>query len=144
VSHEKAEGRPIDVTCGLIEGSGRLLVAQRPPGKALAGKWEFPGGKVEPGEVPAACLARELREELGVEVRVGEPLPPCLHRYGDRTIRLLPFRCEIVAGALRAHEHTAVRWCTLEEIAALELAAADVPVLAHYRAVVASIPSRAP
>lgn len=127
---------PIDVTCGLIERDGRLLVAQRPPGKALAGKWEFPGGKVEPGEAPADCLARELREELGVEVRVGAALPASVHRYspGVRAIRLLPFRCAIAAGEPHAHEHSALRWCTVDEIAALDLATADLPVLASYRA----------
>jgi len=126
---------PIDVTCGLIERDGRLLVAQRAPGKALAGKWEFPGGKVEPGEAPTACLARELREELGVEVRVVAALPASEHRYSPsvRAIRLLPFRCEIVAGEPHAHEHSALRWCTRDEVAGLDLAAADIPVLESYR-----------
>lgn len=125
---------PIDVTCGLIERDGRLLVAQRPPGKALAGKWEFPGGKLEPGEAPAACLARELREELGVDVRVGASLPATVHRYSlsVRAIRLLPFRCAIVAGEPHPHEHSALRWCTVDEIATLDLATADLPVLASY------------
>lgn len=124
---------PIDVTCGLIERAGRLLVAQRPPGKALAGQWEFPGGKVEPGEAPVACLVRELREELGVEVRVGAALPASVHHYGARAIRLLPFRCELVAGEPHAHEHSALRWCTIEEVAGMDLAAADIPVLESYR-----------
>lgn len=129
-----ASSAAVDVTCGLIERDGRVLVAQRPPGKALAGKWEFPGGKVEPGEAADACLARELREELGVDVRVGEALPPTLHRYAAGAIRLLPFRCALVAGEPHPHEHSALRWCTPEEIAALDLAAADLPVLADYRA----------
>lgn len=123
----------VDVTCGLIERDGRLLVAQRPPGKALAGKWEFPGGKVEPGESPEACLARELFEELGVQVEVGVALAPAAHAYGTRVIRLLPFICRIRAGEPVAHEHSALRWCTIDEIAALDLAAADIPVLADYR-----------
>jgi len=126
---------PIDVTCGLIECDGRLLVAQRPAGKALAGKWEFPGGKVETGEAPEACLARELREELGIDVRVGAALPATVHRYSPtvRAIRLLPFRCEISAGVPHPHEHSALRWCTIEEIEGLDLATADLPVLAEYR-----------
>jgi len=126
------------VTCGLIERDGRVLVAQRPPGKALAGKWEFPGGKVEPGEAPAACLVRELREELGVDVSIGAALPATVHRYSPtvRAIRLLPFRCEIVAGEPHAREHSALRWCTLAEVAALDLATADVPVLEEFRRLV--------
>lgn len=130
-----AEGKaPLDVTCGLIERDGRVLLAQRPAGKALAGKWEFPGGKVEPGESPESCLARELHEELGITVRVGEALPPCLHDYGQRPIRLLGYRCVIVAGEPHAHEHSALCWCTADEIERLDLAAADLPVLRHYRA----------
>ena len=124
----------LDVTCGLIERDGRVLVAQRPPGKALAGKWEFPGGKIEPGEAAEACLARELREELGIEVEVGEALAPATHAYGFRVIRLLPFLCRLRAGVPCAHEHSALRWCTPDEIATLDLSPADLPVLAEYRA----------
>lgn len=135
----------IDVTCGLLERDGRVLVAQRAPGRALAGKWEFPGGKVEPGEAPAACLARELREELGIEVEVGAALPPCVHHYGGpRAIRLIPFVCRVVGGEPHPHEHSAIRWCTPDEIAALDLAAADLPVLAHYRAVRSHASARKP
>ena len=129
-----SDAPPIDVTCGLIERDGRVLVAQRPPGKALAGKWEFPGGKLEPGESPAACLARELRAELGVSVDVRAALPASVHHYGERAIRLLPFLCRVREGEPHPHEHSAIRWCTPEEIAGLDLAAADLPILAHYRA----------
>jgi 8-oxo-dGTP diphosphatase len=122
----------IDVACALIERDGRVLVAQRPPGKAHALKWEFPGGKLEPGEDAAAALAREIREELGVEIEVGEALPASAHDYGAFAIRLIPFRCTLRAGEPHPHEHAAVRWCLPEEIGTLDLAAADVPVLRSY------------
>jgi 8-oxo-dGTP diphosphatase len=120
------------VTCALLERDGRLLVAQRPPGKKLALKWEFPGGKIEPGESAAAALARELREELGIEVDVGRELTPVVYDYGSVLIELRSFLCRLRAGEPHPHEHIAVRWCLPAEIGALDLADADRPVLAHF------------
>jgi 8-oxo-dGTP diphosphatase len=122
----------VRVTCALLERDGRLLVAQRPAHKSLGLKWEFPGGKIESGETGAACLARELREELGVDVDIGRAFPPITHDYGDVLIELHAFICQLRSGEPQPHEHIAVRWCTTDEIAALDLAAADVPVLAEY------------
>jgi len=126
------ERTPIAVACALLERDGRLLVAQRPPGRKLALKWEFPGGKIEPGETGAVALVRELREELGIDVDVGRELPPVTHDYGSALIRLRSFLCALPEGEPHPHEHVAVCWCTPEEVAALDLAAADVPVLAQY------------
>lgn len=125
---------PIAVTCALLERDGRLLVAQRPPGKKHALKWEFPGGKIEPGETGPEALARELREELGVDVDVGRELPPVTYDYGSALILLRSFLCRLRERKEEPHphEHVAVRWCTPDEAATLDLAAADVPVLAHY------------
>lgn len=130
---------PVAVTCALLEREGRLLVAQRPAGKKLALKWEFPGGKIEPGEDAAAALARELREELAIEVDVGHELPAVTHDYGDALIRLRGFLCRLRSGEPHPHEHIAIRWCAPYEVAALDLAEADRPVLIHYlQAIVAS------
>lgn len=96
------------------------------------GKWEFPGGKIAPGESPAACLRREIREELGIEVELGRELPPATHHYPARTVTLFPFVCTIVAGEPRLHEHAAVVWLLPAELAALDWAEADLPVLAAY------------
>jgi len=123
---------PVAVTCALLAREGRLLVAQRPPDKQLALKWEFPGGKIEAGESGPAALARELREELGIDVEVGRELPPVTHDYGTARILLRSFLCRLRAGEPHPLEHIAVRWCTPDEIGTLDLAAADVPVLAHY------------
>lgn len=124
--------RPIPVVCAVIEdGSGRVLVAQRPAHKHLGLKWEFAGGKVEPGESPEAALVREIREELGCEIVVGRALPRFLHDYGSVVIEMFPFVCAIAAGsgAPHPHEHVGVRWVTREELRKLDLAPADWPVV---------------
>ncbi len=120
----------MDVVCGVIGNElGQFLACLRPAGKHLGGLWEFPGGKIDPGESPESALVRELREELTVEVEVGVALTPVIWIYENRTIRLLPFRCEIVSGELQAIEHEELRWCPPENFDDLVWAAADVPIL---------------
>lgn len=89
------------VTAAIIVEEGRVLITRRPPGGRHPGAWEFPGGKVEPGETPEACLARELAEELGIAVEVGEKLAVVNHAYTDLAIELLVFDCRIVRGRPR-------------------------------------------
>ena len=123
---------PLPVVCAVIEdGSGRVLVAQRPAHKHLALKWEFPGGKVEPGESPEAALHRELREELGCEVAALRALPRSTHDYGSVVIEMIPFVCRLASdsAAPLAHEHVALRWVAKRELLSLDLAPADVPVV---------------
>ena len=123
----------IEVAAGLIlDEGGRLLACRRPEGKHLGGKWEFPGGKVEDGESPAAALVRELKEELGVTVDIGQALTPVVWDYGRGPIRLHPFVCRIVAGELHPHEHEEIRWCEKDDLGELDWAAADVPVLEEW------------
>jgi 8-oxo-dGTP diphosphatase len=120
----------IDVVCGVIQNpEGAFLACLRPHGSHLAGLWEFPGGKVEVGETPAAALLRELREELAVDVEVGLPLAPVVWHYDEKSIRLLPFRCRIMAGTLRAVEHERFLWCLPENFDDLPWAPADLPIL---------------
>ncbi len=125
---------PVPVVCAVIERSGRVLLAQRPPHKLLPLKWEFAGGKVEPGEDPAAAIVREIREELGVEVRVTQALPSFVHDYGRVVIEMIPFVCALAdpAAEPHAHEHIALAWVRPEEFSAYDLAAADWPVIAAY------------
>ena len=124
----------IEVVCGIIEdGEGRFLACRRPKGKHLGGLWEFPGGKVDPGESLPNALVRELREELAIDVSVGEALDPVDWDYGSTSIRLHPFLCRIVGGELQPHEHDAVSWCAPDDLDSLEWAPADVPILASLR-----------
>lgn len=120
----------MNVVCGVIENaSGQFLACLRPTGKHLGGLWEFPGGKVDPGESPETALVRELLEELAVVVEVGIPLSPVIWNYGNRTIRLLPFRCRIIGGELQALEHEKLLWCLPQDFDDLIWAAADLPIL---------------
>lgn len=112
-----------------------MLAAQRPPGKAQALLWEFPGGKLEPGEAAEAALVREIREELQVEIVLGARLADSVHNYGAFAITLVPFVATLVAGhEPHAAEHAALRWCTRAELQELEWAPADVPIVAEYLA----------
>lgn len=120
----------IDVVCGVIQdGEGRYLACLRPEGKHLAGQWEFPGGKIEPGESPQDALIRELYEELGIQVAIGTALRPVVCTYDRGTIRLLPFLCDITGGTLHAHEHAALQWCAPGDFSQLIWAEADLPIL---------------
>lgn len=120
----------VNVVCGVIRNpKGEYLACQRPDGKHLGGLWEFPGGKVEPGETAAVALVRELWEELAVEVETGEALTPVIWSYDDRSVRLMPFYCNILRGQPRALEHAALHWCRPEEFHLLRWAEADKPIL---------------
>lgn len=120
----------------MIEHAGLILLAQRPPNKLLPLKWEFAGGKVEPGEAPAAAIVREIREELGCDVAITRALPPFTHDYGRVVIEMIPFVCALVPGspAPHPHEHVALAWVKLDDLATYDLAAADFPVIDAYRA----------
>lgn len=127
--------KPIPVVCAVIENTaGQVLVAQRPAHKHLGLKWEFAGGKVEPGETPAAALVREIREELGCTIEIIRSLPAFQHDYETVTIAMIPFVCRLAPGSSEPHphEHLAVRWVAPAELSSLDLAAADLPVVAHY------------
>ncbi|MBI5688756.1 MAG: (deoxy)nucleoside triphosphate pyrophosphohydrolase [Verrucomicrobia bacterium] len=132
-----SKGPPVPVVAGVIvDATGRLLLAQRPTDKHLALKWEFPGGKVEPGESPQAALTRELREELAVGITDLQPLPRFHHDYGRVVIEMIPFRCRLQdpSTAPHPHEHVALAWVTLAECESYDLAPADWPVVAALRA----------
>jgi 8-oxo-dGTP diphosphatase len=122
-----------DVVCAIIENSGKFLIAQRPAGKPLAYRWEFPGGKVHEGETEISALSRELREELSIEVEIIERLTPVVHEYTDFSLRLIPFRCRIIRGIPVTNEHESLVWISMDESDRYEFPEADVPVLDEYR-----------
>jgi 8-oxo-dGTP diphosphatase len=125
---------PLLVVCALIERAGCVLMAQRPAHKHLGGKWEFPGGKIEPGETPEAALHRELQEELGVTIDIIRALSPHTHAYPTVTIQLIPFvvRLKGSSGEPQTHEHAALRWVPGAELLSLDLPEADLPIIADY------------
>ena len=118
----------------MIERDGLLLLAQRPAHKHLPLQWEFPGGKVEPGEDPAAAIVREIREELGCEITVVRALPRFQHDYKTVLIEMIPFVCALAKGspAPQPHEHVAIAWARPGELAGYDLAPADLPVIANH------------
>lgn len=122
---------PVHVVCAVIQRGELVLLAQRPPGKSLAGFWEFPGGKVEKNERAADALLREIREELGCEIAALRPGPAHIHVYGWGDIRLQPFICRIAENSAEPlpHEHTALQWVALRDLPKFELAPADLPVV---------------
>jgi len=119
----------LHVACAIVERAGLVLATRKRPGVSMAGKWEFPGGKIEPGENAEACVVRELREELGLEVRVVSALPVTVHRYPDFEITLHPFVCSADGRERFLEDHDEARWEKPECLPGLDWAAADVPVL---------------
>jgi 8-oxo-dGTP diphosphatase len=117
------------VVAGLIVGDdGRILIAQRRADQALGGKWEFPGGKVEPGEAPVAALVRELREELGVTAAVGRIWEVLFHAYPDFDLVMLVYVCRI-NGAPRAVEVADLAWVAPRDLAGWDILPADRPLV---------------
>ena len=123
----------IEVTCAIIEQDGLVLAAQRSRSMRMPLKWEFPGGKIEPGEEPEACLHRELYEEMGLRVAVRRVMPTSTHRYSTFTVTLHPFVCSIVSGEMSLNEHRAAAWLKPEELPALNWLEADLAIVAAYR-----------
>ena len=101
---------------GLIDADNRVLIAKRPEGKAMAGLWEFPGGKVEEGETPGVACARELREELGIEVEVGAPVARVEHAYSHFRITMHAFRCRLVAGDPVSETGEPIAWAPIDAL----------------------------
>ena len=117
------------VTAGIIEGNGKVLIGRRKPGKHMGGKWEFPGGKIEPGETPEQSLARELAEELGVQARVGQFLARAFFEGEGVSLELLVYRVEGVEGIPALREHEELRWVRPEELRSYDLADSDRAVV---------------
>ncbi|NIJ19129.1 8-oxo-dGTP diphosphatase [Sphingomonas naasensis] len=119
------------VAVALVDAEGRVLVQQRPPGKPMAGLWEFPGGKVEPGEVPEAALVRELAEELGIEAEPGAltPIAFASETLGARHLLLLLYRADAWQGTPEPRHASALRWVHPAAMRALAMPPADVPLV---------------
>jgi 8-oxo-dGTP diphosphatase len=123
------------VAAALFDHAGRVLIAQRPAGKALAGRWEFPGGKVDAGESEQGALRRELREELGIEVLAARPFMRLAHAYEDRDVELSLWIVERFAGEPRSLDAQRLKWVSPAALAAEDILEADQPFITALREV---------
>ena len=114
------------VAAAVVEREGRVMLCQRLPNAHNGLKWEFPGGKLEAGETPEAALARELREELDIDVAVGRVRDAVFHRYPDRDVLVLFYRCSISSGDPTAVQCNAVAWVKPEDMTCYDFAGADL------------------
>jgi 8-oxo-dGTP diphosphatase len=119
--------------CALIDGDGRVLIAQRPAGRPMAGLWEFPGGKVEADETPEATLIRELKEELGIIVNEAclAPLTFASHGYADFHLVMPLYVCRRWEGTVRAQEGQDLAWVRPNRLKDYPMPPADVPLISH-------------
>jgi len=130
------EGRTLPLVlvaaCVLLDGDGRILIAKRPEGRSLAGLWEFPGGKVEPGESPEHALIRELAEELGIDIAAADftPLTFASHDYPDFHLLMPLFLCRRWRGTVAPHEGQELLWVKPAELLSYAMPSADEPLKA--------------
>ena len=117
------------VTAGVIRDGSRILLVRRAPGQKCAGYWELPGGKVEPGETHATCLARELAEELGLVVKVGACLGRSDYHYDHGAIRLVAYGVTVLNGEIALTVHDQQKWLTPGDALRLSLSPADIPLV---------------
>jgi 8-oxo-dGTP diphosphatase len=125
----------IVTACALIDPDGRVLIAQRPPGKSMAGLWEFPGGKIETGERPEETLIRELHEELGITVQEAclAPFTFASHSYTEFHLLMPLYLCRRWEGTVTALEHTALKWVRPKALGAYPMPPADLPLIPMLR-----------
>lgn len=115
----------IEVCCAIILNDDKMLAVQRGPESSHPWQWEFPGGKVYPGEAEAQCVVREIEEELKVRIQVITPLLPVGFDYGMKQISLMPFVCKIISGEICLTEHVGLHWFDIEEWKAIDWSGAD-------------------
>ncbi|HOC29084.1 MAG TPA: (deoxy)nucleoside triphosphate pyrophosphohydrolase [Treponemataceae bacterium] len=125
----------IDVAAAVIENrEGRILIARRKPEISLGGYWEFPGGRIEPGETAAECAAREMKEEMDVHIETGDVLAESVHDYGTKTVHLVAVRAILLGGRMRLHDHDDIRWVTVAEMDDYLFAPADEAIVEAIQA----------
>ncbi len=124
-----------EVTAAIIMNENRVLIAERAPDENLAGKWEFPGGKLEPGETLKECLKREIREELEVDIDVLDFFDESIYAYHSGTIKLMAFWCRWISGDFRLNVHSRIEWVTRQQLDLYDFAPADLPLVERLKAV---------
>lgn len=124
--------KEIEVTCALITVNNKTLVVQRSEDMKLPLKWEFPGGKIEPGETAEECIKREVKEELNIEIELIGPLTPVRHEYPSIGIKLIPFLARYKDGELQLKEHKQYLIISKNEMRQMDWAEADIPIVNEY------------
>lgn len=119
----------VDVVCGVIWCDNKILIGRRNQNKSMAGKWEFPGGKVEGGETEKEALARELMEELGMQVDIKDYIGSFPHQYKTIKINLIAYHCNFISSAFNMTDHDKYEWGSIEGIKTFELPEADVSIV---------------
>lgn len=117
------------VTAGIIEKDGKILIAKRKTGKCIGANWEFPGGKLESGETLEECLKRELKEELNIEVKIGDFFDSSKFSCGDNEIELIAYRVLYLSGELKLNDHEEIRWIKPSELNEYNFTLPDVPIV---------------
>ena len=123
----------IDVTAAIWLENGRVLIARRRPGVSHAGLWEFPGGKVRPGETPEQCLQREIQEELGVEIAVGKFFGESIYADEAKTIRLLAYRVSGISAEISLNDHAELAWVAMADLGGYRFCPADVSLVSKLQ-----------
>jgi len=124
----------VRVTAAILEQEGKILIAQRKSEDDLfGGLWEFPGGKIEEGETPEECMARELKEELNIEVEVGELITSNKHKYPHGIFELLAYAVKHISGVFILHDHDEIKWVTIDEMTNFEFPPADTPIINYLK-----------
>ena len=113
------------VTAAIILSDGKVLIARRNPMLTKGSRWEFPGGKIKPGEDPRRCLAREIREELGIEIEVLDKLGTITHAEDQRSLKLLFYRANWTAGSLHLRDHSEIQWVRADRLSEYDLTPPD-------------------
>lgn len=126
----------IEVVCAIIQNdNGQIFCCQRGPGRALANKWEFPGGKIELNETKEAALIREIKEELNSDIEVIRYVGVSNHEYKDLekpfSITMYAYLCKLISGNLELSEHIDSKWVSIQELSTVDFAAADIPLIKH-------------
>lgn len=120
------------VVCALIEAQDKVLITQRSTAMSQPLLWEFPGGKIEPGESEAAALTREIQEELNLLIIPVQRLTPVTHTYSTKVIQLIPYTCTLKSGEIKLAEHQTYSWVTIAELINYSWCPADIPIVEEY------------
>lgn len=128
-----------EVTAAIILRDNRVLIAQRAPEDKLAGKWEFPGGKIEPRETPPECLIREIKEELDVDIEVLDFFGESIYEYQSGKIKLMAYWCKWISGEFTLNVHSHIVWANQDELGLYDFAPADIPLMEKLKTCISAM-----